>query len=342
MIKHYLIQLLRVPFTIGVILFSPLALVLLLPIYLHRYLAGKFAKVLRPDLGKMLTALSTNFSNDRLHVHSECFTLTIHTLKGHLPLSSVQNLFATRALDSRFPDGTLRYPELKQYPYKWMGFYFWKPETNFNIQEHILQLPQKQDEYLTRQNIRRIVQDLHAKPFAVHKSPWEVLMAYSNHPVEGKQTLYLVKIFHGMADGYSIVKLLVDHVAESDSSSNVKPKYYQRSFLESIVYWTAFPIRAIYEFSFKAMEILLEKSPWYAPRKNRTHTVVGMGRPIAISRVKAVKDKFGVTFTSVVQGLCSLTMKSYMTTAKIPITERAICFLPFPMPGHPDKLRNFM
>jgi len=335
-------KLVRVIFTIGAVLFSPLALVLLLPIYLHRVLATKLAKLFRPEFGKILTTLSTNFSNDRLYTHSECFSIVIHTIKGHLPVSNLQNLFVTRALDSWLPDGSLRYPELKQYPYKWMGFYFWKPESDFNIQEHIYQLPQKHDEHLTRQDIRKIVQDLHAKPFAVDKSPWEGLLAYSNHPVEGKQSFFLMKMHHGMADGFSIMKLLVDQLSQNDTSSNAKPKYYQRSLLENIIYWSAFPIRAIYEFSSTAMDVLLEKSPWHAPRKNRTYSVVGMGKPIAISRVKAVKDKFGVTFTSVVQGLCSLTMKSYMTTQKIPIPEKTICILPFPMSGHPQKLRNFM
>lgn len=179
----------------------PIILTLLIPIFVCRYFVGVMKQIFRRDLGELIEARSTIFAVDDFF-GKPCNTNGAGiVLGGHLSVEELRNHFRERISEAKH-GSTKLFPELEQYPAKWMGFFFWKPEKNFRLDEHIKEYDGPIEfERLNEETASEILLELLKRPFLPGKSPWE-LYTMPNYEIDGdptphiSKTLFIIRIHH--------------------------------------------------------------------------------------------------------------------------------------------------
>ena len=65
----------------------------------------------------------------------------------------------------------LAYPELQQYLTHWAGYFFWKQESAFSIDDHVYRRKLHPGE-----DLLKVEQEFLREPLPQYKSPWSILV----------------------------------------------------------------------------------------------------------------------------------------------------------------------
>jgi len=119
-------------------LLLPVSLLTAVPVILVRYLVLQLAKLIYwRKVRTILTTRSSYYGFDDIYNFPKSAILVGITLEGTLELESFQEEFHTRVVLSQLTSTELRYPELREYVFQWMGYLFWRKELEFKIEDHI-------------------------------------------------------------------------------------------------------------------------------------------------------------------------------------------------------------
>jgi len=81
----------------------------------------------------------------------------------------------------------------------------------------------------------------------------------------------------------------------------------------------------------------------HIPESDLSDTVLlGFSERIPISLMKGIKNDHGVGFTSVLLAAFAGAVREFMVENGFSVPDHIHGVLPFPLPGHSEKLRNFM
>ncbi|CAG7733283.1 unnamed protein product, partial [Allacma fusca] len=150
---------------------------------------------------------------------TRCPIYVSHVVDNHLHVEALRQFFMESAVLRRFPNGKLQSPELQQTITSWFGYLFWQWDKNFKIENHIKFYtgPGKTD-YVTDEEIPEIMKELSLRPFPLGQSPWEIWMwenaRLARDPQQKPKTICVFRCHHSLADGYGILRLLVEDIAK--------------------------------------------------------------------------------------------------------------------------------
>jgi len=170
-----------------------------------RYLIHKSAKCFRPDLGKMVTLSTTPMAIDSLYTKPKTSIVVGLILEGTLDLTRIRNIVSKNILGARFPNGEMKYPELKQYLTSWLGYYFWKDEKHFDLEKHVRMESQNPSTTYSEQDIKNIYQTLVRNPWNRKRSLWELILMPNSYPkgldATTSHTILFLRVHHSIGDG---------------------------------------------------------------------------------------------------------------------------------------------
>ncbi|CAG7829861.1 unnamed protein product [Allacma fusca] len=353
------------------ILALPPTLLVLSLVYLFRLFAFHTSHYFRPDLGKMLSTRSSIFGCDLIYQRPLCSLVGKHVYHGTFDLEHVRSMIDRNWVKARNLDGSLRNPELAQGVTSWLGFYFWKPDESFNLNHHVSVIKTEPDEMITDVKLNAIMSTMIAKPFERYRSPWEVFLVpnyvpdeplpskvdddddnnnnnnNNNNNCENPEPKFVILIHwnHSLMDGLSIAKLYLNFTNSSIQSFFPKPK---RNSYESqcakMLNKASFVVRAPYQ-SIRTPIESVDCNAWHLSEGELTKKMDMAFTPrIPTKLIQEIKDAHNVTFNSVVFTALTGAIRNFMIRSNRDKTlpDTITCGFPYPLPGHPEKLRNHM
>lgn len=336
------------------------------PVFAYRLLITKLiAPYFTPKIGKPVTPLSNAYATDLLYQRPPRAVIVVDLiLEGTLTLNeAIQQL--TIELLHASDNGKLRFPELRQYVERWLGFLFWKQDFQFNIQNHITM--HKLEENCTEEEAERfasqLIEDQLNRPFPPKKSPWEVHFV-QNYKMAGenneKTTLAVFRFQHTMGDGYAILYTLVEALGKTPLSNMAFQPHASTTTFKNIPPWYSI-IKIPQLMVLLVKNIVLDndylmsifarpKSPWFvSDDKKLWKQLYTRSKLISIDKFKEIKNRLGVSFTGVILSAVSagvsksLKCKERAENNKNGDDESTKCLPTFstvPLPDHPKGFQN--
>lgn len=337
----------------GLFLFGFLALIILAsvyvlsaPVFLFRLLIIKIAKTVRPDLISIVSPQGNLFSAELFSSKAPRCSLVIPiVLEGRFPESEFYRRFSIMVNTKDKDTGKEVYPEYKQYVEIFFGFAFWKNDPHFDIKNHVKFYNSgelENNEQISSQKLRDIVEMLLNKRFKPQKSPWELYVVnnyYNPKLSEAKeQTVMIMRVHHTLADGFSVLYSLIQGLVQVPLSSRSlpAPTHAKRDKWDQLWFNVTFLLQLTHDIADYFVKGA-RKNPFNVPdHKKAWNQVFGNMDPYLVERIKEIKDELGVTFTSVLLAAVAASL-SRITKAKVAnkeeIGDRAAFFIPLPVPG---------
>jgi len=149
------------------------------------------------------------------------------------------------------------------------------------------------------------------------------------------------RLHHGIADGYSLLNLLLKEICQLHGHEYAVPKYPERTFFQKTIDQVRFAIKSQYEGARQRVECN-DRNEWRIPKYKMSPTWFHVrSQPIPLSMLKEIKDAYKVSFTGMLIGGISGGIRQYFLKKGKPVPGMMHCVAPFPVPGHTTKLRNF-
>jgi hypothetical protein len=290
-----------------------------------------------PSLGRPLSPQSVIFARDDFYGkpgHTINMAIGFDGKFGDISKNLAEKLYKDRV--------EAQFPELKQYLSRWMGFYFWKQDPHFSIDEHVTvsDIEIKSLEELDEKRYTMAV-----KPFIREKSLWEAVL-YTNCNIEGNniKTAAVLRIHHAMADGYSLLKIANALTDDKNVFENLpKPNITKLSALGMVWLVLKLCLRApIDVLSVVLSSLFMEQHEWKIPQDNMKGEGHRAIKDMPLAEIREIGIKHGVRTTAVLFAALTGGIKKYMEVNGTTIPKRFTVMCPFPLPSHPDHLTNHM
>eukprot|EP00002_Diphylleia_rotans_P027938 TRINITY_DN5627_c0_g1_i8.p1 TRINITY_DN5627_c0_g1~~TRINITY_DN5627_c0_g1_i8.p1 ORF type:complete len:301 (-),score=54.82 TRINITY_DN5627_c0_g1_i8:929-1831(-) len=171
-------------------------------------------------------------------------------LKDHMSEARLQELFLERVTKRVDPKtGHLAMPRFTKKMVKEGSDYYWETDRNYDIRNHIFEV-QRSTEFSSQEEIKSYIEAEITKPLSVDRSRWQMQIIQSMDdnpdPLWSSKSIVLFRIHHAMADGISLVKILLEKLMDEDSIEKggavamEKSKTGSLPYIISAIFWTAY------------------------------------------------------------------------------------------------------
>jgi len=315
---------LGVVFILAMAMTSPL-------IFFYKYWVILLAKVFRPDLGAIFSPQSRFFYPSSFAPSN---TLVQFRLSGKLNYDQSVNRFAQNTILRKHEStGKFEYPEFQQCPTMWLGYPFWKNESNFDVQHHFrhgrLEKLHQLQPYIN-QNL--------TMAFPPNVSPWLIeFIQVGETPDEHYFCLYF---HHSLGDGASICRALLHSSDAEPTVLDLERRMKERK--TSCGNPLHFILNAMGSY-FRVVGKMVEsdQGPWdMSGIVGSRH--FGISDIIPLSVLKKLGASYNVSVSALLLALITGAIRRKMSRDRVAIPEELRCFLPIFTPNHPKGLTNKM
>lgn len=255
--------------TVAFLVYLPLVpffIVLVSPFYLYRFFVTLLAKLFRPDIIGIVSTRDGVVGLDDVTQKCECVLNLLFVYTGEPDINLIRYVFQKRVMDIKNPSGSgYSYEKFKYYYEFWLGFAFWKQEDDFRLEKHIRFCEQteskasEQNNSTTEEDFLKILGPLSTQIFPPKMSPWEILIVKNYVPTPGKlHTDYvpnevimdengndggkkwaiLLRVHHGISDGYSLMKMVLNNWSNEPASRIPRAPIRKMNFLSTVLMYT--------------------------------------------------------------------------------------------------------
>ena len=226
---------------------------------------------------------------------------SILVVKGTPSIKPFQERLMERLVDAKVEGSDRRLlPKVKQYASTIYHRYVWIDEENFDIDQHMYvhdsPAPKDMDE------LQLMVGEICSKPLPQRKAAWQFILLKYADPPSGEspdnQTFYIIfRVHHAIADGISLVKLLVHKMVDKVPEEMLKTtkRFGSKGFLSKA-------LKAVFE----GPALLLERVIWPADHHFLHNSnalsgtkLVAWSDPLELGLVKQMKNATGTTVNDV-------------------------------------------
>ncbi|CAL8085115.1 unnamed protein product [Orchesella dallaii] len=283
-------------------------IILCLPIYIYRLLIILWVKYFYNDeFGDILSAISAMFAVELLpskKVYPPRTAICVQmVLDGKLTVEEMEDIINKNWLRNN------SYSRLKQYVEPFMGFMFWKRDTEFNLKNHLKShtLENNDENQMdVDQKVCQFLEKLLNKQFKPKTSPWEfyIINNYKNEQLKNQcakeeMTLLIFRIHHSLADGFSILYTVIEDLFETPLPK-IAPATPKLSATQKIMFAFSTLFRIPQDYAKFVGLPLYPRTPLYTPDERREcELLYERNVSIPLQRVKDIKNKLGVSFTGV-------------------------------------------
>jgi WS/DGAT/MGAT family acyltransferase len=237
---------------------------------------------------------------------TETNRMVIHGLyvTDHIDLEAARDVWRTRVLDV---DGGARYPRFRLRLIQARARWFWEMDPLFDVTRHIVTSPLTGR--ITAADLQAYIATIAHQPLADDRPRWRI--EYIEHYEDG-QSAFLVRMHHALADGISMVPVILSLMDEL-SAAPEPPRSPTRPLTSRLTSAVLAPLAA--------PAALLRRVLW-SPDKHALHGPsvsgrkrVAWTRPISLDVVKAVKNRFGATVNDVLMAVVSGAIARHLEVA---------------------------
>ena len=176
--------------------------------------------------------------------------------------------------------------------------------------------------------------------------PWEMLLIPEYHyfdDTDGQSrtgSVLVLKIDHGIADGLSIVKFLVQ-LFEIRLKQFPTASFPQLSPFRRLMRRAVSVIKFPFDLASNIVHSHNDTSSWHItdPKLSRRYLTFCSDR-IPMATIKAIKNKYGVGYNTVVYSIAAGAVSKLMKAAGQEFPKSMTSSIPYPLPKHPDGLVN--
>ncbi|CAL8125044.1 unnamed protein product [Orchesella dallaii] len=342
--KKQLKVLLLLPFFTLLIGFS--LVFFFLPFYIFRTILSFLVKWWDPQVSRVLTGLSASLLRDFESHQVKPLSTIVVCLKGRgeLTFPEFREQFNKQIILRRDPlnKQALQFPELQQYYKNCMGYMFLKWDQNFNIADHIHLYENGKNNVIRRDEIMKIWQELMVKPFQKNKSPWEAILLQNAELDDGNgvcDKVIFLRIHHGIADGFSVQKLLTSLDDEFIPSTNIIPANYSKFQKVLINFRTA--VFGPYDLLNKMVNCKEDYHSLHLQAKDLAKEYFVLESSfMQVENIKKAKREYGVAFTTILISIVCGGIRRYLDKTEKPFPNPHLLGIPFAIQGHSNKLEN--
>jgi hypothetical protein len=279
---------------------------------------------------------------------------SLKILKGRCNMKELRERVESTAL-KRTKDGKLAHPKFHQTRDICGKFYVWKP-ANYDINHHVRFIDglDENSPSVNEDVMMDLVSQESNKPFQEGRALWEILVVPKFHykheetdDVEGEDAqleekfAILVRISHGIGDGFSFLKLVMRDMAGAGTEEYIPPSKPSRNpwWMKGLIFLYLFfkSPRAFYR-----QMALKDKNPLHNKDIRLTgQKVHAWSQPVDIEWLKELKKELdcgmNVMFLTTLTSACRKYMKSRFGVHESQIPEEINTIIPVPAPNHPDE-----
>jgi hypothetical protein len=325
------------------LLLSPVIVQLIFAFYLWKQgiiiLANYLGKdFYRPFASEDLHCISDDFYGKPNSVISALFVLEGLPDKFKIvrDLESIYGRIDSTSAASRI------YWKLSCFPVKWFGYWFWKRDKSFDIENHVEFV---QDAVCSsEEKLPFLMRRLMRKSFQKHKPLWDITVVPNYE--RSTKALLVFRASHALLDAFSFVKFY--HRIGKSGDRELFPMEYprtrscpspMRSPKEHFLFLAELTTSGVYQ-CMKTLHNLPDRNciqnwnqkqpsgEWFCALVPK----IGLDK-IRTARLSFKTNFFDIVFAAVVGGLRSYILKYYSESE---LLEAMHTLLPAPMPNHPD------
>ena len=324
----------------------PILIIVCSPLYLLRLVLQFVLPTFRIEgIVSIISARSSVFAADDI-TGSPKATIVVHvTVDGLTDLNGLQGKVLSEMIHrTKESADTLLYPELQQYAVQFMGFSFWRQESNFKIEDHVWECFDPFAEFRSK-DLNEIHEKLIRKPFRAKRSPWEfILLLGRNVDPEDEDVHIFFRFHHCLSDGFSILQLLMTELTGQELAlprvSKVEPE--RKPFLHRIAHYCVKILLVTYE---QVCQRYFSKdiNIWHHQALNlsqKYHAI--MSDRIEVDFIRDVKQKRqDCTFSALILAGLAGGIRKYFQEHEMPLIDQVHVVCPLPITQRPEGIGNY-
>ena len=307
----------------------------------------------RRGLAGMMTGLSQIFALESFETTSSCNIVVHSVFDGHISLESLRALFVSKFLPSVSNPKSDPYARLRQFWVKNMGFMWWVWVADFRIQKHIRLYDYTESDLAiptgicSEEDLKAVTASLLAKPFEAEQSPWELLLIEnyrSNENFDGHpQCVLALRIHHALADGISILQMMLRLVGGDEVTGFVKPRSPQPSLVGKIAKILLVALRGPYDLASTYVDCFDFPNCWYVKDKGRRKEYhVFFSNVVPVWKIKEIMKKHKVCYNAVLYSIAAGAIVKLMNEVGQQVPAKLSTMFSYPLANRPQGLVNYV
>jgi WS/DGAT/MGAT family acyltransferase len=237
---------------------------------------------------------------------SETNRMVIHGLyvTDHIDLAAARDVWRVRVLDV---EGGDRYPRFRQRLVQVRAKWFWEADPLFDVTRHIVASPLTG--HITTADLQAYIGTIAHQPLDDDRPRWRI--EYIEDYEDG-QSAFLVRMHHALADGISMVPVILSLMDELATAPDAAPSP-TRPLVSRLTSAVLAPLAA---------PVALLRRVLWSPDRHALHgprvsgrKKVAWTRAISLDVVKAVKNRYGATVNDVLMAVVSGAIARHLETA---------------------------
>ncbi|CAG7784756.1 unnamed protein product [Allacma fusca] len=307
--------------------------------FLVRVVVQLLARIFRPDLKNILTALHATFAMG--HSKDKALESVVITmiLEGKLSLQEMREGAQKRIFDFA-KDKNYKFPLLHHTWTFFCGYAFWIEEDDFDIKNHIRDYDYEGELCIpspcSEKEMRSVLAELFQMPYNRSRSPWEFLRV-SNVNYNGKEcTGIFLRMDHALGDGYSILEFL-----RTISGSNFSvPKFKMSEKKSTVLEKLGFLFKVPFDIAVNIKPALRTRGLPQLRPSLIGEEIVCISSVVNVETVNKIKNHFQVSYAAVLYAVVCGAIERAMTRSNQNVPDGLLGGVVVPVPNHPGGMCN--
>ena len=151
-------------------------------------------------------------------------------LETGLDLASIRNIINDKIVLPQRRRGVPRFPRFIRKIVPLYSGYAWQPDPTFNIENHVISMP---NNIRTKEDLQQHIGAMGVKPLSRERPLWEVQVLTEFG--DTKDTVVLLRIHPSLSDGWALMNMLINLLADSPVNLNTKPHFGKGAYLLNLM-----------------------------------------------------------------------------------------------------------
>ncbi|GAB6021237.1 hypothetical protein CHUAL_003854 [Chamberlinius hualienensis] len=336
--RRWLVQLLQgigsVVFFIFTVSISPILIFLYLLCWTRAKLTSLICSAKQKSMMTGEDALSGMDVNS-----NNCIINGMLLTKGRFAVEAMKDLILNKVINAVDSKKKPLFPKFTKCINLHADYLMWSEEANFNVDDHVRpytgQPPKNEPE------LKNLIAHLCNNPLPNNKSGWEILLIplesqfdvpmESNSHIKVPQTCILIRLHHAIADGLSLVRLIVEELA--DNAGDFKQMLNQLTinlarFLYAFVFGPAIQCR---------QAVTKDRNLVHGPKLSGMK-IFDWTSAIKLSAVKDIKAATSSTVNDVIMSCLAAALRRYFVNQKVEAPDFLHSVIPVNLQGPDDPI----
>ena len=228
-------------------------------------------------------------------------------IDGVLNVQEMKNILRERLVNKIDQDGTNIYPQVTMHLESGFLDYFWYPDSEFNISDHVIGEKCVYDD----EQLHKIIDFYVSRSFTdSKKSPWEFIVIPFRNEQQNEKTMVLFRLSHAISDGSSLAYFLVHGLSDVCPVTMVSIKKFSQG--QKMLFY----VKAILWMPLVYLKLLLHQGDCNVITSRRPgHTSkksLAWSKALPLTLLKMKKNEISSTVNDVAVGCFSKTLFDYI------------------------------